>query len=139
MSGNVVLCHYVRHPRHTGTATKQAWPAPNFTAGFTQAVCEKAREAGVFANALKHVYKRAYTVYDCLFFFFFESDLFDRLLPVGKKKKKLSTHGQCERGVEGLRLCPNVVIQTSWMPFPVGIMNVKVVKGYGALDTARTH
>lgn len=37
-----------------------------------------------------------------------------------------------------VRLCPNVVIRTSWMPFPVGIMNVKVVKGYGALDTAWT-
>lgn len=72
------------------------------------------------------------------FFFFFKSNLFGCLLPPGKKKKKLSPHGQCERGVEGLRLCPNVEIQTSWMPFPMGIMNVKVVKGYGALDTAWT-
>lgn len=30
--------------------------------------------------------------------------------------------------------CLSIVIQTSWMPFPMGIMNVKVVKRYGALD-----
>lgn len=35
--------------------------------------------------------------------------------------------------------CPSVVIHTSWMPFPMGIMNVKVVKRYGALDTAWTY
>lgn len=42
-----------------------------------------------------------------------------------------------ERG-KGLQSCPSVVIQTSWMPFPMGIMNVKVVKRYGALDSVWT-
>lgn len=51
--------------------------------------------------------------------------------------------GWCERG-EGradgvLRSRLSIVIQTSWMTFPVGIVNVEVVKRYGALDAPWTY
>lgn len=94
-------------------------------------------------SLITYIQTRAYAVYIApqkpgLSFFSLSNMIYLTVSSLPVKKKKLSTHGQCERGVEGLRLCPNVVIQTSWMPFPVGIMNVKVVKGYGALDTAWT-
>lgn len=127
------------------TESKQAWQGHNFMLPVSHKLCmkslvktkKKKKASQSFYKNILYVICKCKTNQSNILFLTAHSlkwFIWVCLLPPGKK---LSTHGQCERGVEGSASCPGVLIQTSWMPFPMGIMNVKVVKRYGALDTQR--